>query len=248
MASDYDKAVALRSYLTRNYTAEQIAVIADAAFAAMQDGRTTNVVIDGSSPGTQSEPVVLLQACESVLVILAPLALPRRLPLSSRALTAPSRREGRLITVHWLRKSKVRNTTQRNYRHQCHDHESGRSTMARTEHKSRWIYFPNPIPPATSTITLAPAPPEIALVSNNVATRIIDGIKMVGAPRPSLSPTTKNGISSPSKFMNDAGAEFNFRRLGAYLSAQLMLTGNRLLDGDILGLMETQSGIAMHVL
>ena len=71
MASDYDKAVALRSYIARKFTSEQIQTIADQAFAAMQDGRTqTNVVVDGVvfAWHINCEPATLLQACESVLV------------------------------------------------------------------------------------------------------------------------------------------------------------------------------------
>ena len=115
-----------------------------------------------------------------------------------------------------------------------------------------WIYFPNlDTTRDLDDYTLLQLRQKSRWLYNNVglATRIIDGLaKMVGAltPVPLTDDKEWNQLAL-KKFMNDAGAEFIFDASGKFnfWSAQPMLTGNRLLDGDILGVLtETQSGIA----
>jgi hypothetical protein len=99
-------------------------------------------------------------------------------------------------------------------------------TLIQLRQKSRWLY-------------------------NNVglAKRIIDGIsKMVGSltPVPQTEDKEWNTLALQS-FINNAGADFVFDASGKFnfWSAQIMMTANRLLDGDILAVLtETQSHIA----
>ena len=70
MASDYDKVIALRRFLKREKTSDEIKTIATSAFAALQAGKTvTSVSFEGGSTSAiiNCDPAALLNACEDVL-------------------------------------------------------------------------------------------------------------------------------------------------------------------------------------